>query len=480
MVQLLKVSNLNSSVTTGDIRHILRSLQSRVDDIHLVVDKDGRKTGIAFLVYRSTPDAERGLEIQKRKINGRKVEVYMSSIREFNHYLPGVSMTSRKRVLGHGASTVQSSSTRAINPSNKPDLREKINRGRVESTSHSREYGKRRRSRSPISGRKSDSFMKNIKTSEGRSHFGKANRSDSQSSSRRVRERDRLQNKTSVTSHSPDVDELDEYKFVRITGMSHNLTEVDVHDFLKPVLTRNIYLSRHEQGQYKGKTNGEAIAELFSESDTRAALQMNGQRFRGTKPKISPISLEQIHKGIERSRITEDQSQETSENPSVKKQNIVSEALSTANLIPALDSTTLSNPQVQQLLTMLAATVSNLTTPAPSNERHETATNSIQPAFDDSVVERVASSANVDIDAIKSGRVVGIRNLDSTKSENGIFNFFRHFHPVPGSVRIHYLEDGSASGDGIISFENSHDAKQAISSLNKTYFGSKRVNLFFL
>jgi len=51
---------------------------------------------------------------------------------------------------------------------------------------------------------------------------------------------------------------------------------------------------------------------------------------------------------------------------------------------------------------------------------------------------------------------------------------------IPDSVRIHYLDDGRCSGDAIICFRGNRDARNAVTDLNKTSIGRRKVELFFL
>jgi len=96
------------------------------------------------------------------------------------------------------------------------------------------------------------------------------------------------------------------------------------------------------------------------------------------------------------------------------------------------------------------------------------------------VINRVAVSANINVDDISAGKVVGLRNLPFQVTPDNILDFFRGYETVTDSVRIHYLEDGRCSGDAIISFRTKKEAQKAVTSLNKKQIGKRTVDLFFL
>ena len=96
------------------------------------------------------------------------------------------------------------------------------------------------------------------------------------------------------------------------------------------------------------------------------------------------------------------------------------------------------------------------------------------------MINRVASSANIDVEDIKSGRVVGMRNLPSHINTNTILDFFVGYKRIDESVRIHYLDNNQCSGDAIIAFRSSEEARRAVKNLNKRQVSGRKVELFFL
>jgi len=165
----------------------------------------------------------------------------------------------------------------------------------------------------------------------------------------------------------------------------------------------------------------------------------------------------------------------------------------TSAILPdlGLDPTTASNPQVQQLLSLLSATVTSIAAaankpPAISAVGQPVAAGGGDRAGasgvdrDVSVINRVAVSANINVDDISAGRVVGIRNLPFQVTPDNVLDFFHGYETVSDSVRIHYLEDGRCSGDAIISFRTKKEAQKAVTSLNKKQIGKRSVDLFFL
>merc|ERR1712212_1149668 len=490
MVGVLKIERLDLSTTPKDIRTAFKDVGARPDDIHLVLDKSGRHTGEAFITFLNPENAEKGLVLNGKIMKDKRVEVHNSNPKEFNVHFPGVSMISkngpgapRGRGRGRGRGGFPSPMS---SPRSGPPFRGETSRGGFagrgfrgrgrgrggrggfsggdrRSRSPRRDSRDGKRSRSPMDRKSRDSFMQNFSSPRGppraRSPRQDRGRRDN---SPRDRSRSGALPAQAIAPH-----DVDERKFVHISGMPYTVSENQVHDFFRPVLTREIFLCRNESGKFTGRVNGEAFVEFFSESDARAALKMDGKRFDQRSAKIVRAHRDEILRSINGIHASADRRQP---HPLPAPGPSVPAALATQ--LPALDAATAGNPQVQQLLTLLTATVTSLAASAAAGQA--------LPPQSDSVVGRVASSANIDIHDIKAGKVVGIRNLSFKITPEEILSFFRGYNAIPDSVRIHYLEDGRCSGDAIISFRSNRDAKNAVDTLNKRHCGSRKVDLFFL
>merc|ERR1711881_801862 len=125
--------------------------------------------------------------------------------------------------------------------------------------------------------------MQNFNGSKSGPPHGRSPRQDRR---REDSSRDRSRSAVLPAQTSGPHNSVNERKFVKISGMPYTVSENEVHDFFRPVLTREIFLCRNESGKYAGRVNGEAFVEFFSESDARSALKMDGKRFDQRSAKI--------------------------------------------------------------------------------------------------------------------------------------------------------------------------------------------------
>ena len=288
---------------------------------------------------------------------------------------------------------------------------------------------------------------------------------------------------------------VSEKQYVRIVGMSFKSNENDFKSFMKPLDVGEIYLLKFKSGDNAGKPNGSAIIKLQKEEHHSKALSYDGKNYKGTPIQVIRTAKEDILAAIK------------------DKQNKpkLSADLGTLNDLAN------SNPQIQRLLGLLNEAVSNATAKGSSrssstnskksststnrNDKHEKSSNrsygasySTSPSMhrtsssqsrsstkkEDPVINRVATSANIDVEDIKSGRVVGMRNLPSHISTNTILDFFVGYKRIDESVRIHYLDNNHCSGDAIIAFRTNDEARRAVKNLNKKQVSGRKVELFFL
>jgi len=212
-------------------------------------------------------------------------------------------------------------------------------------------------------------------------------------------------------------------------------------------------------------------------------MKLDGNKFGNNRVQVVQASKEEIARTIQENKLAGDS------------------APPPAQPVPdasALNAIAQSNPQVQHLLTLLTATVNTIAgaaaaavaQPKPESPRNSRGSGARASGARgggarggdrvDPVINRVASSANIDVSDIKQGRVVGLRNLPYTVTTDDILHFFRNHKVLPDSVRIHQLDDGRCSGDAIVCFRGNRDARNAVSELNKGSLGRRKVELFFL
>ena len=485
---VLRVDRLPLNATPGDIRRHFKHHGARPEDIHLVLESDGKHNGSAFLTFTNQGDAAHGLNANDSLLKDKRLAVNESNPAEFNKYFPGVPMFSyvrgseRRRVgsaRGRGSFSRGRDETSGFNstaPFGEGSIRERSREsmgklsteGRFTSPSRrdSRESTRRGRSRSPLRTDQStrDLFLKN---------FGHSNepRRDQPADRRQSEGRNAERRKNTYDNF----DKINERKFVYIAELPYNATEVDIQHFFRPVLTRDIFFIRNKMGKYIGKPNGNAVVEFFSEGDAREVLKCDGKRFGQRNAVVQRARREEIISAIEQNQMPLNRPLQPP-----------------GNLVPDLSNlgATNTNPQVQALLTLLTATVNSLAgsafpmVPPPDvpdlGRSFRGGQSERRRRRSDPVIGRVASSANIDVNDIKMGRAVGIRNLPYEVTPDEILQFFRNFPVIADSVRIHYLEDGRCSGDAIISFRGSRDARDAVQALNRKNLGRRKVELFFL
>ena len=287
---------------------------------------------------------------------------------------------------------------------------------------------------------------------------------------------------------------VSEKQYVRIVGMKFKSNESDFKRFMKPLDVDEIYLLNFKSGDNAGKPNGSAIIKLQKEEHHSKALLYDGKNYKGIPIQVIRTAKEDILAAIK------------------DKQNKSSKLSADLGTLSDLAN---SNPQIQRLVGLLNEAVSNATaqgspkssstkskkssssTITSRSDKHEKSNSNRSHGAsystrsgsqgsrsstkkEDPVINRVASSANIDVEDIKSGRVVGMRNLPSHINTNTILDFFVGYKRIDESVRIHYLDNNQCSGDAIIAFRTSEEARRAVKNLNKRQVSGRKVELFFL
>jgi len=538
MAGVLKAEGIDYNARVGDVRRLFKDHMARPHEIHLVLDRNGKHNGNAFLIFKDKFSAKKGLIVDGVLFLNSRVNVKLSSPGEFNKFFPGVPMfvgevgppvgrgRGVKRPFNGTHTQVRPGPARLSTEENRSRMFESAAMGRgfsrnkqsktFNDNERGREYfddnrdERRDRSRSPFnrnnSSQRGDGFnIQNFKKPrrslpEGALPHRPSERKSlvTPNNTRRDpgrrdpgtrggknygREERKREEALSVPFTNP-VDNVKKDRYLRVSNLPFTVTDMEIQSFFQPLLSRDIFYMRNEGGKHAGKPNGCVIVEFYSDSDTRQALKLDGKRL-GQKPAyINKPSKGEIIQAIQG---------KTGDTPPEGVLNQLSQDMS------GLASLANSNPQVQNLLNLLQATVSTLAGAALTGGQPSASTNEASRSSgrsytkdnrsesrrrerqpDDPVVTRVATSANIDVGDISMGRVVGIRNLPYSVTPGEILQFFDGFHAVPDSVRIHYLEDGRCSGDAIISFKGNKDATAAVSSLNKRTIARRKVELFFL
>lgn len=497
-IGVIRIENLEYSTTPSDIRKFFKENEARPADIHLVLDQSGSKhNGSAFLVFNNPGERTNALKLSGVNFREKRLVVKPASPKDFDRYFPGVPMVSKppsggaRGRGGRGAARGGAGMRGTTREDERPQGRfQDSGRGRGSGMRGGR--GGRGAGRGGRGGRGGggvgresaparesrygeDSFYSNSGRDRSRSPIsrGRKDTNGDLSQDRRKSDVGRTVAKPSANLSSrfeEPIGAINERKFLRISGLPYNASQVDIQEYFRPILTRDIYIMRNVSGKYAGKFNGNAIVEFFSEGDARQALKMDGSKFGHQSITVVRATKDEIMRTIEENKFSTDGASTSQAGPDLSAMTAIAQ----------------SNPQVQHLLNLLTATVNTIAGAAaaavnpPKSERREERSGRGDRSRDDPVINRVASSANINVNDIKLGRVVGLRNLPYSITPEEILQFFRSYKVIPDSVRIHYLDDGRCSGDAIVCFRGNREARNAVTDLNKGTIGRRKVELFFL
>lgn len=503
-VGVLKVERIDVKMNLREIRKVFREHDARPSDIHLVLDANNKRTGSAFLSYDNEEGRRNGLNVDGFMYNNKRIIVRESNPPEFNRYFPGKNLFSvppgrGKEVNnspGRFPQNVPRNQNREMDNQERKFPERTVMKGRgifrkergrpgqnvsrpgpnnsFESRKgHSNEFRSRRdRSRSPIDKTQDrdvrEAFLKN---------FTKQDRV----AQRREEKRREEENKALPPPYHNPLENLNEKKFVRIAGFPYDASEVEIQKFFRPVLSRDVFYLSHTSGKFAGKPNGCAIVEFFSESDAKQSLKLDGKRFGMKQAYLTRPEKDEIIRAV-KARVG---------NAAVMKSEDSPQLSSSVPDLSNLSNLANNNPQVAHLISLLTETVNAIAGTASLNQSSESRGKESKRSYDghrhrgsrqggDPLVNRVANSANIDVNDISKGRVVGIRNLPYSVTPGEILQFFQGYHAVRDSVRIHYLNNGRCSGDAIITFRGKDDARAAVARLNKRKIAGRTVELFFL
>jgi len=440
MVVVLKLTGFPFDATTKDLKDLFRGLRVREADLHI-----GRDKGIpvGFAVFSDDDEARRATTRSGQMIGPRRVTISLSSSAEMD------ALLSRRTPVGPRGSPPGRGRGAFGRPLNAMSFR---GRGRGRGRGFPPGRLAFDRSDRDFDARPSRPFIKSERPggmTDFRTQRGGGPRGSGLDEIGRPATRG-------------DSDVFNERKFVKAAALPYVVTELDLQDFFRGILSREIYICRHEAGRFAGRPNGDAIIEFFSEQDAREALERDGKRMGPRFVTVSRVRRDEIKEGIRLAQ--QDSRPEERERP-----------------IHATSGHEIAAPknreQLQNLLDILKTAISQVDdgpeeSPGKAQSRREPG--------DDPVIRRVARNANINMRDISEGKVVGIRNLPFSVTPDDIITFFRGYAAIADSVRIHYSEDGRSSGDAIITFRTGRDANRAVGSLNKRNMGKRKVDLFIM
>lgn len=274
--------------------------------------------------------------------------------------------------------------------------------------------------------------------------------------------------------HRGNDDENDEARgfCVNMIGLPYSSTEEEVEKFFKGLRVKDVHRCRNLSGPHTGKTNGEAFVIFHSFDDCMKAVEQDRQLIRDRFVKVRKCPKEVMYDAVQK------------EAKFFGKKPRISRSVTGDGDIK--DSNQIRNSQMKSDITSGMQMSNKL----PSSEYYpisQPGQDTVQPtvygyASDslgrDVAMSQLAQGANINMNDIKAGCVVGIRNLPSTVTADEILDFFYGFKIIPDSIRIHYLAPGRSSGDAIVTFVDEKEARIATQQLNEKAVGRRNVQLF--
>jgi len=525
MVVIIKMKGLPWEATARDIRKFYRGLNISEEDIHLAPSQEGKASGFAFACFQEDDEARKAMYRNGNYVGKRYIELVLSSQSEMEKTLSeGVRFrrfdgSDRERLPE--IETLRTESEIKTKPS---DLRE--------SSKITRDISRRSRSRSPIRKSTSVDGYRSRRDHSGSNHVNdrrsvkfndrESLRSTNSSANglattrneldRRTRERERERrsdlgkNSASygrdregggtrlVTSGSRqgasngfrresfsssnnrsrrDSTSQDgvnsKSTWVSLNGLPYSVNESEVRQFFSGLNIVGIHLMVHTSGPFAGKQNGHGYVEFKSVGDRIQGENRNGQFIRRRYCGVKQCSFEEVLNALgdkiddtwriqEPNNIIGGNFSQEGAMYSVGNMNGEDQNLSTPDLGMAVNSLGVNS-------------VGKIPIPHNAIVGMEGPLNP---------VNQLAAGANISVNDISAGCVIGIRNLPSTVSAEEILDFFYGFPIIPDSIRIHYLAPGRSSGDAMVTLPTSGEAYSAIEQLNNKPVGKRKVQLFLV
>ena len=529
MVVIIKMKGLPWDATAREICKFYRGLGIREDDIHLAPSEEGRASGYAFACFQQDDEARKAMYRNGNYVGKRYVELVLSSRSEMDKILKeGVRF---RRFDGE-------------HPLDRPQTESKTKSNGVRETSTStRDVSRRSRSRSPIRKSSSVDGSRSRKDHSGSNHVsdrrsvkkfvindreslrsinGSANGESTTRNelARRAREKDRrrdseiselgsssagygkdrenrgrLETSTSGArqesttgsagfrrenfssninrirhdSTGQDGGAISKSTWVVMTSLPYSVTEFEIRQFFTGLNVLSVNFMLHSSGPFAGKNNGQAYVEFKSVGDCIQGEDRNRQFIRRRYIGVKRCSLEGVLNALQ---------EKSADVLRFQEPTITGGGYSQENTMYSLgnmngENQNLSTPDLGMPPINSVGINSMGKMPIPPN-----AVMGMESPLNP--VNQLAAGANISVNDISAGCVIGIRNLPSTVSAEEILDFFYGFPIIPDSIRIHYLAPGRSSGDAMVTLPTSGEAYSAIEQLNNKPVGKRKVQLFLV
>lgn len=528
MVVIIKMKGLPWEATARDITKFYRGLNISEEDIHLAPSQEGKASGFAFACFHEDDEARKAMYRNGNYVGKRYIELVLSSQSEM------------EKTLSEGVRFRRFDGSDRERPPEIDTLRtasKTKSNGLNESSKIPRDIGRRSRSRSPIrksasvdgfrsrgdhSGSNHVSDRRSVKKFNDRESLRSTNSSANGVATtrneldRRTRERERERrrsfdrsdlgkisasygrdregrgtrlettgarqgaltgfrrepfssnNRSRRDSTSQDGAST-KSTWVSMSGLPYSVTESEIRQFFSGLNVVSIHLMVHTSGPFSGKQNGHGYVEFKSVGDCIQGEDRNGLLIRRRYCGVKRCSIEEVLNAL---------GDKTENSWRFQEPNtIIGGNFSQEGTMYSLGN---MNGEDQ-----------NLSTPDLGMAVNSLGVNSVgkMPIAHNAVVgmegplnpvNQLAAGANISVNDISAGCVIGIRNLPSTVSAEEILDFFYGFPIIPDSIRIHYLAPGRSSGDAMVTLPTSGEAYSAIEQLNNKPVGKRKVQLFLV
>jgi len=380
MRHFLKIERMDLATNLSEIRKLFRDNGARPEEIHLVLEKHSSKhTGEAFIEFSDEAVMDIGLAVNGRTFKDKRVQVTLSNIDEFDAANLNVDQAAKppaRGARGGGRGVRGGRGGRGgfrggrggrggfQNGGGPPERREispdrgytggRGGRGfRGERGSRGGERGGRGGYRGSYGrgggGRGSPPPPARRDDRQPEVHRGHRSRSpvDRRPPPPRDNSRDGRRNAAPAPRADP-LGSINERKFVRMPTSDRPLSDLEIQNFFRPLLTRDIIYCRSPSGKTRS-----VLIEFFTEANAREAMAMNGKRLPNRQPStILAPHKDEIIDALKNSMGGGPKGAPAAAAPA----DALTGALAS---LPGMD-TAAQNPQVQQLLTLLTATVTSI------------------------------------------------------------------------------------------------------------------------
>lgn len=512
MVVIIKMKGLPWEATAREIRKFYRGLNITEEDIHLAPSQEGKASGFAFACFQEDDEARKAMYRNGNYVGKRYIELVLSSQSEM------------EKILSEGVRFRRFEAERAPERP-RTESKAKVNGLKESESSRTTRDGSRRsrsrspiRKRSPVDGFKSRrdrtgsdhvSDRRSVKKLDDRANLRSANglSTTRNEADRRARERERDRKRgldrselgKSTATYSKDREgrgtggrreaangfRRDSFSrsrhdstgqdianskstWVAMSGLPYSVIESEIRQFFKGLNVLSVHLMLHSTGPFAGKNNGHAYVEFKSVGDCIQGEDRNSQFIRRRYVGVKRCSLEEVSSALGGKNDGSWRFQE----PVAVGGNFAQEGAmySLGNMNGGNQN--LSPPELGMAGNSVGMNpVEKMPIPHNAVAGME---GPINP------VNQLAAGANISVNDISAGCVIGIRNLPSTVSAEEILDFFYGFPIIPDSIRIHYLAPGRSSGDAMVTLPTSGEALSAIEQLNNKPVGKRKVQLFLV